>query len=483
MRRRGSFLFMLFAGVVSAVFAAGAAAENANRAQSFDRAAKALERRGDATGAAFIRELGLGDPIVPRELSAEAARDHAVYAERYANAREKLRRSIVEPGPRDVEPWRRDRAEAALHLVAYELEQGLSANEPDVRSFLSDAEWMLAGFFRPPERPAVPKAPPPDAEIRVEPERITRGDTALLSWRTLHADHVSLNGEPLDAASGEMIVHPESSTYYAVTAVGPGGSSDAGAAVEVRIPKPWPPPRISLTATPERIIQGRATALKWLVRHARRITLDRRDVAESGSMLVNPAATRAYVMTAEGPGGMASASCEVIVIVPRSATASAPPAAAPVGRETAVRPPVPVPSPVASMPALPAAMSTIPPAPVATAHARDSVSQAPVREEVSYTLACDTLGRPVDSAAWTAASIAMQLLRRDAKLRMRLSVTLSAATGRGRATTARAILTRARDYLAATFALKKSRFVLEARPLVEASPEGVTLIMSPLPQR
>ncbi len=441
-------------------------AQSGERSQYFERAAKALDRRNDATGAAWIRELGLGERIVPRTLSEGASAAHPQYAERYDRSRVKIRDGILHRRYRAEEMWRVDRAEAALHLVGYELEQGISANEADVRAFLSDAEWMLSGFFH--EDPVVRpnRQPEPDAQIWVVPERIMHGETAILSWTTSGAGRVILNGQMLDT-EGRMDIHPESSTYYGLTATGPGGTMEASAVIEVIRPRPAPSPRVTLHALPDKILQGRATKLRWTSRHAKTLRLDGKIVPPTGSMFVTPETSQRYEIIAEGPGGIAVATSRVEVVAPvKVARASGP--------ETKSAP---------GSPAAPVA-PRVSPAPAAKSALTRAETVAAAPQPAPFIYACDSTGRPADSAAWAAAFAVAQRLRNEPRLRMRIAVTAGDTTTRAARARLKAAATGARNFLAATFQLKKTRFQIASTPApIPASSQGIQILLIPIGAR
>lgn len=94
---------------------------------------------------------------------------------------------------------------------------------------------------------AVPPAPPPPAPVAAKPTvsitadriAINKGESAKLTWTTTDATSVSITPEVgAVTPQGSTTVTPADSTTYAVTATGPGGSSDANVRITVNAPAP-----------------------------------------------------------------------------------------------------------------------------------------------------------------------------------------------------------------------------------------------------
>ena len=74
----------------------------------------------------------------------------------------------------------------------------------------------------------------PELDLRIEPKRIDRGSSALLTWESRHADSVEIspNIGQVDL-SGRIKFFPEATSTYRVTARGPGGETSRSVTVEV----------------------------------------------------------------------------------------------------------------------------------------------------------------------------------------------------------------------------------------------------------
>ena len=84
--------------------------------------------------------------------------------------------------------------------------------------------------------PAATTAAAPIAKITATPTVISAGDQVQLSWRTVDATSVSIDGLGDVPTSGVKTVTPAESTSYHLVARGTGGSADATARVTVNAP-------------------------------------------------------------------------------------------------------------------------------------------------------------------------------------------------------------------------------------------------------
>lgn len=91
--------------------------------------------------------------------------------------------------------------------------------------------------------PAVARPDPPTiAEFTAEPNRIERGQSALLRWQVKDATEIRIDHEiGAVAAAGRRQIAPDESTTYTLTAKGPGGSTAAETTLRVALPPPATP--------------------------------------------------------------------------------------------------------------------------------------------------------------------------------------------------------------------------------------------------
>lgn len=81
--------------------------------------------------------------------------------------------------------------------------------------------------------PPPASSPAPTAVLRATPTVISAGDQVQLSWRTMDATAVSIDGLGNLPTAGVKTVTPNQSTTYHLTATGPGGTVEATADVTV----------------------------------------------------------------------------------------------------------------------------------------------------------------------------------------------------------------------------------------------------------
>ena len=305
MKKYSLFIPLLF------VFLIASQAQSAERQSYFEKISSHLLNQGDEMGAELIRELGHFGASIPRELSPEIKTFHNNYSERYEELRSKLKTLFLDTSIPSKERWRIDRAEAALHFVAYELEQERFASIRDVNFYLNDAAWILSGMK--PTASSVESSLPPEIDFFSDREMIVSGETVLLSWRIKNAETAFLNSETIPL-EGKLIERPIGTTYYYLQAVGRGARSEAGVIVAVSRPKPIPPPRIWIAVEPEMVLSGNSVMVRWRSTNADSVILDGETVALNGRKLIRPDNTRKIHAIANGTGGTAATTFEVKVI-------------------------------------------------------------------------------------------------------------------------------------------------------------------------
>ena len=105
---------------------------------------------------------------------------------------------------------------------------------------------------------------PPRGAFVLKPDTIKLGESTELKWLVRDATLIEI--EPgigrVDSA-GSLILKPENSTTYKMTAIGPGGNLNYTAAINV-IKFTWPPD-IEFKFVPDTIKQGEKTELVWSV--------------------------------------------------------------------------------------------------------------------------------------------------------------------------------------------------------------------------
>jgi PKD repeat protein len=142
---------------------------------------------------------------------------------------------------------------------------------------------------------------PPTVNLSTDPAAISSGESCTLVWTSKDAQNISIdNGIGAVAASGTIMVHPQVTTTYTITATGKCGTVNASATVIVHRP-----PTAHITATPVSIVKGQTSQLSWNTTHADTITIDQGigSVNPNGSLAVSPETTTTYTITASGRHG------------------------------------------------------------------------------------------------------------------------------------------------------------------------------------
>jgi hypothetical protein len=160
--------------------------------------------------------------------------------------------------------------------------------------------------------------PPAVSAFSASPSTITAGQSATLSWITSNGTTASISGVPgARPASGSVSVTPSATTTYTLTATGAGGTATATTTVTVN-PVVNGPSIGSFTAKPSSINAGQSSTLSWTTTNATTVSIDGIAGTQpvNGSVVVSPAATATFNLTATGSGGTASATTTIVVNSP-----------------------------------------------------------------------------------------------------------------------------------------------------------------------
>jgi peptidoglycan-associated lipoprotein len=98
---------------------------------------------------------------------------------------------------------------------------------------------------------AAAPAQAPTAQLTATPTLISAGDQVQLSWRTMDATTVSIDGIGDVPTAGVQTVIPSASTSYHLVAKGPGGTAEATARVTVNLPPAVVVPTKTMSAEQE----------------------------------------------------------------------------------------------------------------------------------------------------------------------------------------------------------------------------------------
>ena len=144
--------------------------------------------------------------------------------------------------------------------------------------------------------------PLPTAQLTVDRDSIAQGGSATLSWTTTNAASVSIDPIGEVGLEGSLVVDPDETTTYTLTATADNGCRDATSSVTITV---HDLPTITISASPDTITEGESSTLSWTTANATSASIDQGigTVDLSGSMEVRPTITTTYTLTAEGPGG------------------------------------------------------------------------------------------------------------------------------------------------------------------------------------
>lgn len=148
-----------------------------------------------------------------------------------------------------------------------------------------------------------------------QPLAIVAGGSTTLSWSTQNVSTVDIDngvGTGLQA-NGTIQVSPAQSITYTLTAHGTSGT-DITESVDVTVTTAAPAIQ-QFTAQPTSVTAGQSATLSWATTDATEVMIDNGVGMQgpSGSVMVTPAMTTTYHLTATGPGGSASADVTVSV--------------------------------------------------------------------------------------------------------------------------------------------------------------------------
>jgi len=160
-------------------------------------------------------------------------------------------------------------------------------------------------------------------QFEATPSVINQGEIAYLSWSVSNADSVSIdNGIGRVALTGEIPVSPDKSTFYTLTATNFAGESVARTQIIVQgepttqpaTPTGTPPTIVTFYADRLIIAPGESVTLSWDVVDATNVTLENvGQVSAKDTVMLSPANTTTYIITATNAAGKSTAGITVAV--------------------------------------------------------------------------------------------------------------------------------------------------------------------------
>ncbi|HYL77684.1 MAG TPA: OmpA family protein [Bryobacteraceae bacterium] len=149
------------------------------------------------------------------------------------------------------------------------------------------------------------------------PMTITQGESSRIIFDSLNADNVTITPDVGSVGkSGSVVVKPNSTTTYTISATNPFGSDTCTVAVQV---VPGTGPRIvRFSASPLSIPPGGVSTLVWQVENATQISIAPNvgSVSLVGTLDVTLQQTTTYTITASNPFGTVSAQVTINVFQP-----------------------------------------------------------------------------------------------------------------------------------------------------------------------
>ncbi len=191
---------------------------------------------------------------------------------------------------------------------------GTKTVSPGSTTIYTLAASNLGGSARSTATLTVTGPPPTIDNFSFNPDTISSGQSATLSWGVSNATSVSINPEIGNVEpSGTREVSPHETTAYTLTVSNDVGNSTRSATLTVYMTSA---PIISIfSANPSTVGSGKQATLTWEVIGATSININQGvgGVASKGSIQVSPTATTTYTLTADNAYSTAKKSVTVTV--------------------------------------------------------------------------------------------------------------------------------------------------------------------------
>jgi len=163
-------------------------------------------------------------------------------------------------------------------------------------------------------------SPPVVAQFTAAPKSIELGGSSTLTWNVSGATEVTIEPELGTVPSaGSSFVFPNKTTVYVLTASSECCVVNRSVTVQVsQYPVPaYLPVVVLFNISPDSIFKGNSATLEWVVLNADSVVIDQGigPVSPSGSIVVSPASSTTYTLTAINIYGYRQVSISIVVFV------------------------------------------------------------------------------------------------------------------------------------------------------------------------
>lgn len=270
-----------------------------------------------------------GQPVRPRAVAAACIRDGVLGPAAFSPRFDRCRAAGAVPGLRDAvaellvsgaEPGTTvSGLVTAGGIVAVDPRRGLACLPGDCSRDVFEGVTYPAELVGRPDPGPLPA--PVIEQLTIEPEALTVGESATLSWSAVDVANCRLatSGSSVLAtvpASGGRVVAPTEDTVWTLTCSAPGGTAVAQAVLTVTRP-PQAPEIILFAPTRDDVPAGARTTLVWEARRAETCALSDGNppvsVAPSGRTPVLVGQDTRFVLACQNAAGWVASTAEVLV--------------------------------------------------------------------------------------------------------------------------------------------------------------------------
>ncbi len=161
-----------------------------------------------------------------------------------------------------------------------------------------------------------PTAPPPPPQVSffVNPNSITEGECATVTWNVIYATSVRFDGQQV-GANDTRSVCPNSTTNYSLNWNSSYGQDSRTVTLTV-FPRPTsiPPAQISFDASPKTIYGGECVTVSWTTRFVSAVYYNGALAPENGTRTECPTSTTTYLLQVQAPSGNQNKSVMITVL-------------------------------------------------------------------------------------------------------------------------------------------------------------------------